>query len=138
MNSPKTLLVVAAVIRQLHDSDQKVLIVRRGPKQSGAGMWEFPGGKVEPGESAEAAIAREIMEELSMQIEVGPLVGEESFHQSERILCLRVYEAYVKTAALKITEHDAFQWVKLSELDVQILLEPDRPFVQKLLQKSLP
>jgi len=130
----KNLLVVAAVIRRRDDPGQKVLIVRRGPQQSNPGMWEFPGGKVEMSESPEDALVREIKEELSLHIEVGPLVGEETFHYSSRILRLRVYETSVVDAKLQLLEHDDFQWVDVEKLDPLILSEPDRPFVQKLLE----
>ena len=128
----KNLLVVAAVIRRRDDSQQKVLIVRRGPKQSNSGMWEFPGGKVELNEAPEDALVREIREELCLDIEVGPLVGEESFDMTSKILRLRVYECATSNENLKLIEHDEFKWIDIRDLDPQILSEPDRPFVQKL------
>ena len=128
----KNLLVVAAVIRRRDDPQQKLLIVRRGPKQSNAGMWEFPGGKVEMSESPEDALVREIQEELCLDIEVGPLVGEESFDHGHRLLRLRVYECSTSQEQLKLIEHDDFRWIDIDELDPKILSEPDRPFVQKI------
>ncbi|MNY62838.1 CTP pyrophosphohydrolase [compost metagenome] len=97
-------------------------------------MWEFPGGKVEINESPEDALVREIREELCLDIEVGPLVGEETFQYPSRTLRLRVYEASVVDAKLQLIEHDDFQWVTVEDLDPSVLSEPDRPFVQKLLE----
>jgi mutator protein MutT len=68
---PKTVAIVAAIIRR----DEKLLITKRLDHVHLAGLWEFPGGKVEPGESLEGALEREIREELSMDI----LVGDEFF-----------------------------------------------------------
>ncbi|MNT81122.1 hypothetical protein D3C72_2206860 [compost metagenome] len=84
-------------------------------------------------EAPEDALVREIKEELCVDIEVGPLVGEKHFEYPHRILRLRVYEAIVTHANLQLVEHDAEQWVLISELDPLILSEPDRPFVPLLM-----
>lgn len=131
MNSTSPVLVVAAVIRHVRDLSQ-VLIVRRGPGQSGAGFWEFPGGKVEKTESPEQALIREIDEELGIAITLGSLVGEEDFAYPAKTIRLRVYEAQTDEEQLVLTEHDDFRWVKPQEIDPQILSEADRPFLIKI------
>lgn len=129
-------LVVAAVIRRSSDSEKRVLVVRRGPGQSGAGFWEFPGGKVEKGETPEAALIREIDEELRLQIRVGELIGELDFPYPSKTIRLRVYWAEVQKESLQLTEHDAFKWCLPREILVDELSEADRPFLDLILQGS--
>jgi 8-oxo-dGTP diphosphatase len=84
----RTHVVAAAIV-----SEGRCLIGRRPPGGSAGELWEFPGGKVEPGESPEAALVREIQEELGVAIEVGPLIGSSSLETAERILVLELYQA---------------------------------------------
>ncbi|WP_413561268.1 (deoxy)nucleoside triphosphate pyrophosphohydrolase [Bdellovibrio sp. HCB209] len=129
-NSP--VLVVAAVIRQEGDPDKRILLVRRGPDQSGAGFWEFPGGKVEPSESPEQALRREIEEELGILIKVGDFIGEEDFTYPTKTIRLRVYETLTDTSHITLTEHDASKWVRAEEIKRDELSAADRPFVDIL------
>jgi 8-oxo-dGTP diphosphatase len=124
-------LVVAAVIHLAH-APEKILIVRRGPGQSGAGFWEFPGGKVELGESPEQALHREIEEELGIQIQVQELIGEDVHHYPTKSIRLRVYRAEALQAKLTLTEHDDFRWCLPGEINLDELSAADRPFVFKL------
>ncbi len=131
MNSAPV-LVVAAVIHLVH-APEKILIVRRGPGQSGAGFWEFPGGKVELGESPEQALHREIEEELGIRIQVQSLVGEELHHYPTKSIRLRLYRAETLQEKLTLTEHDGFKWCLPSEIPIEELSAADRPFVAKIM-----
>lgn len=128
-------LVVAAVITRVADPEKRILIVRRGPGQSGAGHWEFPGGKVERGESPEQALVREIEEELSLPIKVGRFLGEVEHTYPSKVIRLRVYWAETPHDDLKLTEHDDAKWVLPEEIKIDELSEADRPFVSQLLRK---
>ncbi len=128
----KPVLVVAAVIRKENDSEKRILLVRRGPDQSGAGFWEFPGGKVEPSESPEQALRREIDEELGIAITVGKLLGEQDFAYPSKTIRLRVYEALTSSSKITLTEHDGEKWLKAEEIDREELSAADRPFVDLL------
>ncbi len=125
-------LVVAALIRRDSDPEKKILIVRRGPGQSGAGFWEFPGGKVEAGEIPEAALVREIDEELGMNIRVGALVGEQDFAYPSKVIRLRVYWALSEHDDVELREHDALKWSAIHEIDKDELSAADRPFVDMI------
>ncbi len=126
-------LVVAAVIQRQGDLEGRILVVRRGPGQSGAGSWEFPGGKVEPGESPEQALEREIREELSLSIRVTGLIGEDVFKYPSKVIRLRVYWAKTRGGdEMYLIEHDAFRWLKAEEIVEEELSAADRPFVQKI------
>jgi 8-oxo-dGTP diphosphatase len=125
------ILVVAAVIH-LARTPEKILIVRRGPGQSGAGFWEFPGGKVELGESPEQALHREIEEELGIRIHVQNLIGEDVHHYPTKSIRLRVYKAEALQEKLTLSEHDDFKWCLPSEINLEELSAADRPFIAKL------
>lgn len=125
------ILVVAAVIHRSH-APAEILIVRRGPGQSGAGFWEFPGGKVELGESPEQALRREIDEELGIQIKVQDLIGEEVHHYPTKSIRLRVYRAETAQESLTLVEHDDFKWLKPQDIQIDQLSAADRPFVTKI------
>ncbi|MGZ3782046.1 MAG: (deoxy)nucleoside triphosphate pyrophosphohydrolase [Pseudobdellovibrionaceae bacterium] len=132
----KPILVVAAVIRRLSDPQKRILVVRRGPGQSGAGMWEFPGGKVEVGETPEKALVREIQEELHLTISVGELIGEEEWNYPAKTIRLRVYWAETSQDNFYLVEHDLCKWSLPEEINISELLEADRPFVKKICQGS--
>ena len=126
MQEPK-LVVGAAVVR-----GARVLAARRTSPPEAAGRWEFPGGKVEPGETAEAALAREITEELGCAVEVtGWLAGEAAIGTTHllRVATARLLEGAAEPAP---HEHDAVRWLTSSELDDVDWLEPDRPFLPEL------
>lgn len=125
------LVVGAAIVR--HGT---LLAARRTTPPEAAGRWEFPGGKVEPGESPEAALVREISEELGCGIELtGWLAGEVSI--GERHL-LRVATADLVRGEPSPTEHDRVRWLAADELDDVDWLEPDRPFLDELRERMDP
>lgn len=127
-------LVVAAVIRKDQDPTKRILLVRRGPGQSGAGHWEFPGGKVEPGEDPVHALEREIDEELGIKIFVGNLIGEQDFSYPAKTIRLRVYWAGTQAETVELREHDAMKWLLPSEINLEELSAADRPFVTLISQ----
>lgn len=132
----KPVLVVAAVIQKDQDPEKRVLLVRRGPGQSGAGHWEFPGGKVEPGEESVHALEREIDEELGIKISVGNLIGEQDFLYPTKTIRLRVYWASTLAETVELREHDALKWLLPSEINLEELSSADRPFVAMIAQGS--
>jgi 8-oxo-dGTP diphosphatase len=105
--------VVAAVLIR---DDRQVLAARRGPSQGSAGKWEFPGGKVRPGEDDRAALAREIDEELGVEIEVGALVAEARVEAPARTILLVAYRCRHTAGQLEPREHDALRWCRAPEL----------------------
>ncbi|MEU4194645.1 (deoxy)nucleoside triphosphate pyrophosphohydrolase [Kribbella sp. NPDC026611] len=99
---------------------------RPGPE----GGWEFPGGKVEPGETDAEAAVREIREELDLEIEVGASLGP-GVDISE-LYRLHVYLATVVAGDPVLREHAEVRWFAAAELDESGWLAPDRPFVREL------
>ncbi|GIL17858.1 MAG: NUDIX hydrolase [Oligoflexia bacterium] len=127
--------VVAALFRRKNQGQDEVLILRRGPGGSGAGMWEFPGGKVEAGESDSAALRREIEEELSIQIKVGICVGNVQHCYPQKNIELWLYEVDSWSGDFVLREHDRMQWVSHSEICHYTLAPADIPFIDKVFQK---
>ena len=122
------LTVVAAVIVR----DGRVLIARRGRSSGMSGQWEFPGGKVEPGESPAAALRRELQEELGIEAEVGALlaVNEHAYDWGRgRFLFLRV-DAFGGDVALH--EHDRAEWVEPANLSAYDFVPADVPVAARL------
>jgi 8-oxo-dGTP diphosphatase len=108
----------------------RVLAARRTTPESARGKWEFPGGKVEPGEDPDVTIVREIREELACEVAViGHLAGEEHIKES---YTLRVAVAELVDGEPVPHEHDAIRWLGADELDLVTWLEPDLPFLPEL------
>jgi 8-oxo-dGTP diphosphatase len=115
--------------------DSRVLAARRTHPAEHAGRWEFPGGKVDPGETVEAAAVREIREELGCEVEiVGRLPGEQPLGRGLR---LRVYEAVLRSGEPIPHEHDAIRWLGPEELDDVDWLAAEMPFVAALREPLL-
>jgi 8-oxo-dGTP diphosphatase len=110
--------------------DGLVLAARRTAPAAAAGRWEFPGGKVEPGETDDECLVREVAEELGVRITVGRwLRGEEPV--GDRYL-LRVAVATLDGGDPVPTEHDEVRWLAPDRLDDVDWLDADRPFLPEL------
>ena len=123
----RTLNVVAAII----EHDGKVLATQRGYGDY-AGGWEFPGGKVEPGEAPERAVVREIREELDTTIAVGELVtvvdcDYEAFH-----LHMSCYLARIEQGQPHLLEHSAARWLGADAIDSVAWLPADLQVVEAI------
>src|SRR6188768_2938488 len=108
---------------------KKCLVTQRGPAMTLAGKWEFPGGKVEPGEAAPAALAREISEELNLSIAVGELLGTGQAKIGTNVITLDVYGARIESGTLVLREHSQAQWVEAEALADFDWAEADVPSV---------
>ena len=102
----KTVKVVAAVIRK----DNKIFATQRGYGDFKGG-WEFPGGKVEEGETPEEALAREIKEELATDIEVGDFIADIEYDYPTFHLSMKCFWATIKDGNLTLLEHEAAKWL---------------------------
>jgi 8-oxo-dGTP diphosphatase len=121
--------VVAAV---LSDLAGRVLIAQRPPGKHMAGYWEFPGGKLVPGESAEAALSRELSEELGVQLlRCHPLLRLQHEYE-DRVVELEVFIADEYRGMPTGVEGQALKWVSPGELAREALLPADRPIVEAI------
>jgi len=124
----KSRQVVAAVI----EKDGKVLVVRRKPGLVAGGMWEFPGGKVEDGETAEKCLERELEEELGVRTRVGELLCSVPFSGATRAFELLAFRAELLSDSFVLTDHDKIRWQAPGDMDEVLFSKPDRPVVRML------
>lgn len=128
--SPEVLVMGAAIVDR-----GRVLAARRTTPEHARGMWEFPGGKVEPGEDPDVAIVREIREELGCEVAViDHLAGQQPVKDG---YTLRVAVARLLGGEPVPHEHDAIRWLGADQLDVVTWLEPDLPFLPELRERLL-
>lgn len=112
--------------------DGKYLLARRGPGGSGAGFWEFPGGKIEAGESQKQTLQREILEELSFDIAPYDLnyIGENLHHYNNNNIKIYLWRAEVKDKPeFKLVDHDSAQWYSIDKIKEINLSEGDKYFI---------
>jgi 8-oxo-dGTP diphosphatase len=120
--------VTAAVIER----GGKLLIARRKPGKHMGGKWEFPGGKIEPGETPQESLARELTEELDVSAEVGELLCEVQYSGDGVELELFVYRVRITGGEPILREHDEIRWAYPRELASFDLADSDREVVEKL------
>lgn len=128
-----TVHVVAGVIVQ----QERVLIARRYLGGPAGGMWEFPGGKVDPGERPEAALERELQEELNLATTVGPSLGLFATQVGDRIIALDCYWVLEISGDLHLTSHSEMRWVTVDEFESYAFAAPDLPAIAVIQQFGL-
>jgi 8-oxo-dGTP diphosphatase len=113
--------------------DRHVFVARRNDRGSCSGLWEFPGGKVEPGETDEEALRREYLEEFSIECRALKLIGETRFVHNgvERLLAAWLIEL-PSLDGIKLSEHDEFAWKTFEELAGLQFVESDGRLVELL------
>lgn len=124
----KTIKVVAAIIR---DANGRILCTQRGYGEW-KDWWEFPGGKLEAGETPEEALMREIREELSTEIRVDEFLCTVDYDYPTFHLTMHCYLCSLLTGALHLNEHKAARWLEISELGSVKWLPADVEVVEKL------
>ncbi len=119
--------VVCGVIR---NDAGKVLACRRGLQRHLGGLWEFPGGKVDDGETAEVALARELMEELGVSVEVGERLGAVvEWTDGQVSIRLTGYWCRISEGIPEALEHEELRWCHVCELEGLEWAEADVPLV---------
>lgn len=114
-------------------NDDKVLIAKRKATKKSGDLWEFPGGKIEDGETPEECLKREIKEEFNIDIEVGNFFGESVYRYEHGAIQLLAYFANWKNGAISPAVHEEYRWVNINELDKFDFLPADVPLVTKLM-----
>lgn len=122
--------VIAGVIER----NGKFLIAQRSKKDSFYGKWEFPGGKMEAGETEESCLQRELFEELGIRAEIGSYICSSYFEQNGKLFELKAWYVHSFSGEPILYEHLQFRWVEKNELLQFEYPEPDLPIIQELLK----
>ena len=125
--------VVAAVIQ---NEEGKILIAQRNLKKSQGGLWEFPGGKIEPNETKEEAIIREIKEEMDIDIEAKKFIGQKVFNYPDKDINLIAIECKQIKGDIKLNEHEYFKWVNKNELKNFNFAPADKFIINTILENN--
>ena len=128
----KTVKVVAAVITACNENGEKIIFAtQRGYGEFKDG-WEFPGGKVEPGETPQEALKREIVEELETEIKVGDLIETIEYDYPTFHLSMDCFWAEIVKGDLVLREHEAAKWLTKEQLGSVDWLPADLGLVEKV------
>ena len=128
----KTIHVVAAIIRDTNKKGEPIIFATQRGYGDFKGGWEFPGGKIEEGETPQEALQREIMEELNTEIKVGELVDTIEYDYPTFHLSMACFWAEVISGALVLKEHEAAKWLTKEELDSVEWLPADVTLIERL------
>ena len=128
----KTIRVVAAVIKAMNDNGEKIIFATERGYGEFKGGWEFPGGKIEPGETPQQALCREIMEELDTKIQVGDLIDTIEYDYPAFHLSMDCFWSEVLSGNLVLKEHEAARWLTSDELDSVEWLPADVTLIDKI------
>lgn len=123
-------IVVAGIVER----DNKILICQRRYPPELTGKWEFPGGKVEIGETWEEALQRELFEELCIRVCVCEFFESVNFTVKNKPFTLAAYRASYTCGEIFLKDHQEYQWVKNSDLVKFDFAQADIPIVEKLLK----
>ena len=127
----KKIEVVGAVLI----NEDRVFAAKRGPGKSMAGYWEFPGGKVEADETPEEALARELREELKVDVTVGEFIVTATHEAGTAVIELSTYLCTIIEGVPILTEHEEFRWLPVSELSDVEWAPADIPTVELLRER---
>lgn len=128
----KTIRVVAAVIRAVNgDGKQMIFATQRGYGEFRGG-WEFPGGKIEDGETPQEALKREIIEELETEIKVGDLINTIEYDYPTFHLSMDCFWAEIVSGDLILKEHEAAKWLTMENLNSVEWLPADVTLIDKI------
>jgi 8-oxo-dGTP diphosphatase len=129
VSAPRTIRVVAAVV----DRDGRYLITQRRASAVLPLLWEFPGGRVEPGETDVQALKREVMHRLGAEIDVGKLISFVSHPYDHYVVDLFLYECRLLNEAVETRNVSAYRWVASADFDQYPFTPADEASMNKLL-----
>ena len=120
--------VTAAIL----EKDGRIIIAQRKSKDHLGGKWEFPGGKIEAGETPEECLARELNEEFDIDVSVGEYLGSSIFYYEHISIELMAYRTFWSGGQINSTDHKDYKWVTIEDLERYDFAPADRKFVERL------
>jgi len=118
------------------ESGNKILIARRKPGLHLAGYWEFPGGKIEEGESPESCLKRELSEELGIEVLVNEFFMESIYKYADKTILLKSYRCKIESGDIALIDHDKIEWVTTLEINKYKFAPADISFVTALVNET--
>lgn len=128
----KTIKVVAAVIKAVNENGKPINFATQRGYGEFKGGWEFPGGKIEPGETAQEALKREILEELDTEILVGKLIDTIEYDYPKFHLSMECFLSEIISGELVLKEHEAARWLTKEQLNEVEWLPADITLIEKI------
>ena len=128
----KTVRVVAAVIKSTNENKEPIISATQRGYGDFKGGWEFPGGKIEEGETSEQALKREIMEELDTEISVGELIDTIEYDYPQFHLSMDCFWCEIVSGNLVLKEHEAARWLTKKQLNDVKWLPADVTLIEKI------
>ena len=128
----KTIRVVAAIIKAVNENGEPIIFATQRGYGDFKGGWEFPGGKIEEGETSQEALIREIKEELDTEITVGELIDTIEYDYPTFHLSMDCFWAEIVSGELVLKEHEAAKWLTKDELDSVEWLPADITLIEKI------
>lgn len=128
----KTVKVVAAIIRKINENGEPIILATQRGYGDLKGGWEFPGGKIEKGETPQEALVREIREELETEIKVGELIDTIEYDYPTFHLSMDCFWTEIVSGDLVLTEHEVAKWLTKDELNSVEWLPADITLIDKI------
>ena len=131
----KIVRVVAAVIKSKNEKGESIILATQRGYGEFSGDWEFPGGKIEAGETSEEALKREIMEELDTEISVGELIETIEYDYPSFHLSMDCFWCELVSGDLVLREHQAAKWLRAENIDEVKWLPADKGILKKIAEE---
>ena len=128
----KTVKVVAAIIKAVNENGETIIFATQRGYGDFKGGWEFPGGKIESGETPQEALKREIIEELDTQVSVGELMDTVEYDYPQFHLSMDCFWCQIVRGNLVLKEHEAARWLTKDELNNVEWLPADITLIEKI------
>ena len=123
-------VAVAIIVNQ----EGKTLIAKRRQGKILGGCWEFPGGKIEPGEKSEDSVIRELKEEMDIDVIVGKQIAEIDYNYEWGDVHLIAFQTDISKGQIKLIDHDAIAWVSMEDMNKYGMTPADEPLITKIKQ----